>query len=63
MNTHAEISKLSLLVAAMLGDDFTFTLHDEVLHVVTKYNDLDDSDVEGDIEFVKEVISANIFIS
>lgn len=55
-------NRLSLLIASMLGDDFTFEKHEEVLETVIKYNDLKDSDIDKDIEDVKEVISANIFL-
>lgn len=55
--------KLSLLVASMLGDDFTFSRHAEILGDIEKYNNITDNDIDNDIEFVKEVISNNIFLS
>jgi len=58
----ANMERLSLLVASMLGEDFTFEKHAEVLHDLLKYNKLTDEDIDNDLEFVKEYISANIFL-
>ena len=58
----ATMNRLSLLLASMLGEDFTFEKHAEVLEVITKYNNITDEDIDNDIEFVKECISANIFL-
>lgn len=57
------MEKISLLIASMLGEDFTFEKHAEVLDVVTKYGGISDADIDTDLEFVKKTISANIFLS
>lgn len=55
-------TKLSLLVASMLGDDFTFERHEQLLYDVVTYAGLNDIHL-SDIDFCKETISANMFLS